>query len=87
MITAWTKHLKDPEDKKKFEDSLLHTRWLLDHLKKLIEEDLTGLDRSETDIRTFDQPNWAYRQAFKNGCRMSYNRILTLINLDQKDIK
>jgi hypothetical protein len=83
MYSAWTKNLKDPEEVIRFQNTVQSAKPVLDRLTELIEEEENALDRSETDIRVFDLPNWAERQAFKNGCRSYMNTVKKLINLDQ----
>lgn len=86
MYTKWTQHLKDPEEKERFVNSILGSKIVLRRLQDLLKEEEQSLDRSETDIRIFDQPNWAERQAFKNGYRSCLGVLQKLIDLDhQKD--
>ena len=67
MITAWTKHIKDEESKEKFEAAVLGSRHVLERLQELVAEDVSSMDRSEMDIKSFDSPNWDYRQAWRQG--------------------
>jgi hypothetical protein len=85
MIIAWTKHLKDPEAKAQFEREIEGCKPVLKRLQDLLDEEVLNLDRSEMDIRSFDQPNWDYRQAFKNGYRSCLKTIDTLIDLDHQN--
>lgn len=84
MNLAWTKHLKDPEEKQKFEKDLIHSQNVLHRLLQLLDEEENSLNRSETDIKTFDSPNWAYLQAYKNGYRACLKIIKKLVDLDQE---
>ena len=84
MYTAWTKHIKDPNDKADFERRVLNCSDVLERLKQLLQEEEAALDRSEIDIKVFDQPNWAERQAFKNGFRSGLNVFKKLVDLDQQ---
>lgn len=84
MYTKWTQHLKDPEDKERFVNSILGSKIVLRRLQDLLKEEEQSLDRSETDIRVFDQPNWAERQAFKNGYRSCLGVLNKLIDLDHQ---
>lgn len=87
MISAWTKHIKDEEDKKKFQNSIIGARHVLGRLEELLNEEETASDRSETDIKGYDLPNWEYRQAHRNGYRSAIKIVKTLINLDTQEIK
>jgi len=85
MYTKWYSHIKDPEAQERFRNQILSAKPVLERLATLLKTELDGLDRSELDIRTFDQPNWDYRQAFKNGCRAELNFMTKLIDLDQQE--
>lgn len=83
MKTVWTEHIKDPEEKQKFETYVSHSKELLERLSVIIERKLSSLDSSETTLEAYDKPNWQYRQAHKNGYRSCAKSILDLINPDQ----
>lgn len=88
MQTKWTSHLPTDQDKEKFKQAVLGSKHALDRLTAILEEEEAGLDRSETNIKVFDLPNWENRQAFKNGYRSCLAVIKNLINLDQqKDVQ
>ena len=84
MYTRWTQHLDTDEEKEKFKREIINSRFVLDRIKQMIEEDEKSLDRSEMDQRIYDIPNWEYRQAHKNGVRQYMATIKTLLNLDQQ---
>jgi hypothetical protein len=87
MYSEWTKHLQDPEGKVKFEQQIHSAKDVLDRQKVLLEEKLNTLDRSEVDINVYNTPNWAERQAHKNGQRSSLMYLLQLVDLSKQDIK
>ena len=66
-----------PEDKAKHEETIRNSRYTLDILQKIVEDSL----RVETTPKRsdFDNPNWAYAQADRNGAIRAYNSILALI--------
>jgi hypothetical protein len=84
MLLRWTQHLKDPEERTAFESSILGSKRVLNRLMEILQEDETALDRSEIDIKTFEHPNWAYKQAYKNGQRNCIANLKKLIDLDQQ---
>lgn len=84
MITAWSKHIEDPNGKADFESEVRGSVRVLDRLSAIVTEMETSLNRSEIDPKSFDTPSWAYLQAFKNGQRLAYKQIKSLINLDQQ---
>lgn len=82
MYVEWTKHLSDPEDKANFERQVHSSKQVLDRLKDIVKEKEEALDRSETNIRTYDLPNWDHRQSHKNGNRESLAFLHKLVDLD-----
>lgn len=87
MYTKWTSHIKDPEVKKHFEGQVVSAKDVLDRVHTLLREEEHALERSEVDIKSFDSPNWAYKQAYKNGYRASLGFVTKLIDLDQQETK
>ncbi len=84
MITAWTKHIKDTEEKKKYEESLRRVRWVLDDTIRLINTSNEAIQASEISPKSYDNANWAYRQAHSNGYRQALRDFTTLLTLDQE---
>jgi hypothetical protein len=85
MKTEWTKHLHEEEEKIKFQKRVQSAKEVLDRLKDLVNEYERGLDRSEMSAKSYDTPNWEFKQAHKNGYREALNNIKTLIDLDQQN--
>jgi hypothetical protein len=84
MLVAWTKHLKDPEEKQRFTNSLYHSKFILDSLSNLLDDMVKELEQEEISPRSYDNPNWAYRQAHANGFKQSIAKVKKLITLDQQ---
>jgi hypothetical protein len=84
MLTVWTKNLKTEEEKDNFNNQLLGARPVLERLHDLLNEKEVELDRSERTLKAYENPNWAYLQAHKNGCASMLQSIKELINLDQQ---
>jgi len=84
MLSRWTQHLDTEEEKENFRREVRSARSVLERLTALVDEDEALLDRSETDQRIYDVPNWDYRQAHKNGLRQYMRAIRLLTNLDQQ---
>lgn len=87
MITAWTDHVKDPEEKQKLVDSIKHSRWLFELLEKILDKRGASLERAERSPRVYDTPNWAEKQAHVNGYMQCLTDVKDLINLDHKETK
>lgn len=85
MITAWTKHIRDEQEKQQFEKSVRHSKWILDHLKTILDQMDRDYDRAELSPRIYDLPNWENRQAHSNGYRQALQSIQKLITLDHKE--
>jgi hypothetical protein len=84
MLSVWTKHLKTAEEKQKFADYLKNSKQLLDRLDQIIDGIDAGLERSEISPKAFENPNWAYLQAYQNGYRGAIQHLKTAISIDQE---
>lgn len=84
-MIRWTAHLKDPEDKIELENAVRSARPVLELLAKMVEDQTSQLASTELDPKAFDNPNWAYKQAYKNGYRCSLKFLSGLLrDLDQQ---
>ncbi len=86
MLTVWTKNLQTQDEKDNFNNQLLGARPVLERLTELLNEKEVELDRSERSLKAYDNPNWAYLQAHKNGCASMLQSVKELINLDQQKV-
>ena len=84
MLTVWTKNLKTEDERDNFTNQLLGARPVLERLGELLDEKEKELDRSERSQKAYENPNWAYLQAHRNGCAGMLQSIKELINLDQQ---
>jgi hypothetical protein len=82
MISKWTSHLKTPEEKERFRNSVLGSKAVLARLQDIIKEIETEQDQIERDVRVYDTPSWAYRQAHLNGFRDCLSKINKVITID-----
>lgn len=85
MISAWTKHLKDPAEIEKFKGSLFSSKQIFRRLNEIILEEEKKFDRKEFNETIFETPNWPYLQAYFNGFRACLEMFKKLINLDPKE--
>lgn len=85
MISAWTDHLKDPEEKERFKKQVLGSKAVLDRLQVLLNRIDADYDSTELNTKIYDLPNWDYRQADMNGGRRVIKTVSKIINLDQQD--
>jgi hypothetical protein len=84
-VSAWTKHIKTDDDKTKYLESLKRVSWVLEDLKKLINSSEAALEASEVSPKSYDNPNWPYRQAHANGYKQALKDFSKLITIDQKE--
>jgi len=78
MLTIWTKNLKTPAEQDNFNNQVL------ERLRDLLDEKTSELEATELTLKAYDNPNWAYQQAHKNGYKGAMKYLKDLINLDQQ---
>lgn len=83
MILDWTKHLKTPEEKDQYRQSVLRARWVLEHLKKLVEANEASREEAEISPKAYQTANWAYAQAHNNGYKQALRDFKKLLTIDQ----
>jgi hypothetical protein len=84
-VSAWTKHLKTQEEKDQYIQSLHRVDWVLKHVKQLILSSSDSIESVEISPKSYDSPNWAYRQAHSNGYRQALKDFTKLLTLDQEE--
>lgn len=84
MYTKWTQHLKTDDDKKRFENSVIGCRYVLERLRDIIDEEIKDIEKTEED---FNNPSWAYKEAYSIGAKRKLRDLRKLINLDEQVIK
>lgn len=75
----WTKHLRDDEARAQFENSARASSTVLSRLYDLLVEWESELTSQESRFDDFSDPNWAYKQAFRNGDRSRIRRLKALL--------
>lgn len=77
----WVRHLKDPDSKVRFEQSVRASVTALSRLHDLLdeEEELLHNQESSTDDY-FGTTDWAYKQAFRNGKKAQIREIKRLLS-------
>lgn len=83
MISAWTKHINDTEEKERFKNSVLGSKSVLNRLQTLMNEMKEDAEATELNTKIYDIPNWDYRQADTNGYKRALKQVSKIINLDQ----
>jgi hypothetical protein len=87
MYVGWTKHLSNEEDKNTFINQIKGSRPVLERLRDLVEEQIVDTDRSELSEKQFENPNWPYFQAYKNGFRSAMSILHRLVDLDNQKLE
>lgn len=84
MYTKWTQHLKDPDKKKDFEHQVWSSKPVLERLKAIIQDAEREISTEELSSKTFDNPNWALKQAHILGQRQALTALSMMVDLDQQ---
>lgn len=84
MDISWTRHLKTEEEKERFTKEVLSSKYILNHLSKLLDDVEFGLNRAEINPKVYDTPNWSHKQAHNNGFRHCLGVVKNLITVDQQ---
>lgn len=85
MISAWTRHLKDPDDIQRFQNQLKGSKAVLSRLNDLLNIEKQGLEAAQISSKIYDSPNWDYRQAHTNGFKAALQMVSKIITLDQEE--
>jgi hypothetical protein len=81
MKDIWTRHLQGEEEKEQFRKSI--SRTTVKRLDEIVDTMLKDLDKAEISPKTYDIPNWDYRQAHNNGYRQSLSLIKSILDLGE----
>ena len=87
MYTKWTEHLQDQKDKEHFRNRVIGSKDVFERLTQILDEKERDLNLKEVSIETYNQPNWAERQAHHNGYRSCLHALRKLIDLDKQIIQ
>lgn len=81
-LSVWTQHCKTEKDKSDYIESLKRAKWVFDDLKKLVDSNLSANEAGEISPKSYDNPNWPYRQAHANGYKQALKDLRKLISID-----
>lgn len=80
LPTAWIRHLKDQSKKEEFEAVVRASSTALSRLYDLVTEKEADIYNHETSVAVdFNDPSWAFKQAFRNGQKSSLKEIRQLL--------
>lgn len=83
-VLAWTKHLPESE-REQYKQSLKRVSWVFEDLRRLLKENEASIELSEISPKSYENANWAYRQAHANGYKQALRDFNKLITLDPED--
>lgn len=81
MHTVWTKNLEDTNEKLQFESSYHGSEVVLKRLIELLDEMSDKIDRSSLTLTQYQNPNWAFETAHKNGMEAAYQAVKNLVTI------
>lgn len=90
LSSVWFRHIKEPKAQASFQELIYNnnTNLVLKRLYNIHLEELKALEAHETKQETYDNPAWAYHQAFINGQKQKLKASLDLLAFTQnKDLK
>lgn len=85
MQAIWTSNIRDAKEKKDFE-ATLHNQLdglVLSRLATILEQRLKTIEKLPRGLDDFDNPSWAYKEAYRLGYQSALQEVLNL--LDKKD--
>ena len=83
MLTVWTKHLATEQEREHFTNYLRQSRPVFERIDEILKEQEQRTYELETSINAYDNPNWAEKQAHRNGFKEAIKQMRKLINPDQ----
>ena len=80
LDVAWVKEFTNNEEAKEaFVSSVFSSAKVLTKLSQIIGEYMETLEDNERSTSDFSDPNWAYKQAFRNGQMAAFKRVLNVM--------
>lgn len=85
MISAWTQHLRDENEKERFKDRLLRSKEVLERLSDILKKEEDEITNRELNPNSFGSASWPYEQAFLCGKRAQLKTITKLLDLKENN--
>lgn len=80
LSLVWTKHLKSDEQKQTFEQSIRASTTIVNRLREILDEEERALDAQTIGVKEFDNPSWAYKQAYRLGEKNRISKLRELLD-------
>jgi hypothetical protein len=84
LYRDWTSHIENEQDKKDFSNDVYRASRVLSRLSAMLNLREAAVEKSELTVKDFEDPNWAYKQAFRNGVRSGLSIAKNYIDLDKQ---
>lgn len=83
MQTKWFSHLKSKEEQEEFKKLVLGSGKVLDRMREICYNVIQNRELPPESY--LDEPNWAFRQADRNGYLRAYREIHDLLILSDHE--
>lgn len=84
LSLMWSKHIRDPKKKIEFEKTIIASTTMRDRLLEILTEEEAQIDSSACSSKDFENPSWAYKQAFVLGEKAIIKKLRDLLELKEK---
>jgi len=84
MDLRWFKYCKTEQEKQEIKDYLAAASFLLDRMRKILEEELAISIKESSDKKKYELPSWSEYQADSLGEQRTLRKVLSLITLDKR---
>ena len=79
MHSAWFKGLKTKEEKDRRKQEIISHSTFIEDLKELLQTEFR-----KDKFEDYDSPSWAYKQADLNGYNRALTKVLSILNIEEK---
>lgn len=81
LSLEWTSHFNsDGPAKEKFEQAIKASTTMKKRLTEILHKKINEIDSRECSEKDFEDPNWAEKQAFRNGRKTELKRLIQLLD-------
>lgn len=87
MNKMWTAHLQTEEEKQRFANQIYGAREVLARLRDIIDQKEIDLAGSERSKEQYENPNWPFLQAHRNGYASMLTAVKNLLTLKDQTQK
>ena len=82
---VWSRNIKDQKKKQEFEKTILASVTMRERLLEILSEEEKQLDTVASSIKDFENPSWAYKQAFILGDKARIKKLRDLLELKDRE--